>query len=107
MKKTEIHEIENYRKFNISILHPTNTRGTRVKITEPKRYNNDKTQTVILSYDYEIGDIGQQGLNYLIEKGFKPIARCSEHKFYTILCDNWAEDFIELNGEQNKINSLN
>ena len=98
----KIHEIHNYRKFNISVLHPTNERGTRVKITEPKRYNNDKTQKVVLSYDYEIGDIGQQALNYLIKQGFKPIARCSENDFYTILCDNWAEDFIELNGEQNK-----
>tara|TARA_R110000851_G_scaffold304247_1_gene462045 strand:+ start:888 stop:1202 length:315 start_codon:yes stop_codon:yes gene_type:complete len=102
----EIHEINNYRKFNISVLPPTNEKGTRVKITEPKRYNNDKNQSVILSYDYEIGNIGQQGLNYLIEKGFKPIARCSEYKYYTILCDNWAEDFIELNGEQAKINTL-
>ena len=63
----EIHEINNYRKFNISVLPPTNERGTRVKITEPKRYNTDKNQSVILSYDYEIGNIGQQGLNYLIE----------------------------------------
>jgi hypothetical protein len=102
----KIHEIENYRKFNVSILRPTNERGTRVKITEPKRYNNAKTRTVILSYDYETGDIGQQALNYLIEKGFKPIARCSEYKYYTILCDNWAEDFIELNGEQAKMKTL-
>jgi len=92
----EIHEINNYRKFNISVLPPTNHNGTRVKISEPKRYNKDKTKSVILSYDYEIGDIAQQGLNYLIEKGFKPIARCSEHKYYTILCDNWADEFIEL-----------
>ena len=46
----KIHEIENYRKFNVSILRPTNEKGTRVKISEPKRYNNAKTRTIILSY---------------------------------------------------------
>ena len=101
-----IHEIENHRKFNISFLGPTNYRGARVKISEPKRYHTDKAESVVLSYCYETGDIAQQGLNYLIEKGFKPVSRCSEHKFYTILCDNWAEDFIKINGEQNKINNL-
>ena len=92
-----IHNIENHRKFNISFLSPTNHRGARVKISEPKRYNDDKAKSVVLSYCYKTGDIAQQGLNYLIEKGFKPVSRCSEYKFYTILCDNWAEDFIKLN----------
>ena len=92
----KIHEINNYRKFNISYLSPTNSRGARVKISEPKRYNDDKTKSIILSYDYAIGEIGQQALNYLIEKGFKPVARCSEYGCYTILCDNWASEFIEL-----------
>tara|TARA_R100001463_G_scaffold7286_2_gene23040 strand:- start:34 stop:321 length:288 start_codon:yes stop_codon:yes gene_type:complete len=92
----EIHQINNYRKFNISYLGATNYRGARVKISEPKRYNNDETKSIILSYSYEVGDIAQQGLNHLIKLGFKPVARCSEHKFYTILCDSWGENFIEL-----------
>tara|TARA_R110000803_G_scaffold167366_1_gene230584 strand:+ start:217 stop:501 length:285 start_codon:yes stop_codon:yes gene_type:complete len=92
----KIQEINNYRKFNISIISPTDHRGARVKISEPKRYSEDKTKSVILSYSYETGDIAKQALDYLIKKGFKPIARCSEYKFYTILCDNWADEFIEL-----------
>ena len=92
----EIHEIENYRKFNISYLSPTNYLGARVKISEPKRYCNDKTVSVTLSYCYKTGDIAKQALNHLLKLGFKPVARCSEHKYYTILCDNWADDFINL-----------
>lgn len=92
----EIHEIQNYRKFNISYLGPTDYRGARVKISEPKRYNDDKTVSVTLSYCYKTGDIAQQSLNYLLSLGFKPVARCSEYKYYTILCDNWADEFITL-----------
>ncbi len=92
----EIHEIENYRKFNISYLSPTNYLGARVKISEPKRFYNDKTVSVTLSYCYKTGDIAKQALNYLLKLGFKPVARCSEHKYYTILCDNWADEFINL-----------
>ena len=92
----QIHEINNYRKFNIKYLGPTNFRGSRIKITEPARYNDDKAKSITLSYDYQIGEMGQQALNYLIDKGFKPVARCSEFNCYTILCDNWGENFIEL-----------
>tara|TARA_R110002012_G_scaffold131396_3_gene283976 strand:+ start:87 stop:377 length:291 start_codon:yes stop_codon:yes gene_type:complete len=95
----EIHEIQNYRKFNISYLAPTNYLCARVKISEPKRYNNDKTVSVTLSYCHKTGDIAQQALNYLLELGFKPVARCSEYKYYTILCDNWADEFITLNNK--------
>ena len=92
----KIYEIENYRKFNIKYISPDDNRGARVRISEPKRYNTDKTRSVTLSYCYETGDIAQQGLDYLLKLGFKPVARCSEYSHYTILCDNWADRFIEL-----------
>ena len=90
----EIHKVKNYRKFNIKPIGPTTHRGARVKITEPARFNNDTTKSIILSSN---GDYcAQQGLEYLISKGFKPVARCFEYGVYTILCDNWGENFIEL-----------
>jgi len=58
--ETEITEIENYRKFNIKYIGPDDNRGARVRISEPKRYNTDKTRSVTLSYCYETGDIAQQ-----------------------------------------------
>tara|TARA_R110000744_G_scaffold356884_1_gene463655 strand:+ start:349 stop:633 length:285 start_codon:yes stop_codon:yes gene_type:complete len=92
----QIQDLSNFRKFNITFIAPTNQRGSRVKITEPKRYDTDKAQSVTLSYSYEVGDIAQQALNYLIEKGFKPVSRCSDFNSFTILCDNWGEDFTQL-----------
>ena len=99
--KHRIETVPNFRKFNVSILGPTNYLGARVKITEPKRYYDDKTFSVTLSYDYEIGNICNQALQYLIKKGFNPVARCMEYKCYTILCDNWGKDYINLKTGKN------
>ena len=99
--KHRIETVPNFRKFNVSILGPTNHLGARVKITEPKSYYDDKTFSVTLSYDYEIGNILNQALQYLIKKGFNPVARCMEYKCYTILCDNWGEDYINLKTGKN------
>ena len=89
------HDLPNYRQFKVTFLSPNNTRGARVKITEPKR-QTQKTISVVLSYDYAIGDIEQQAVNHLDGLGFKLVARCSETNCYTILCNNWGLDFIEL-----------
>jgi hypothetical protein len=90
------YDLPSYRQFKVTFLGPTNHRGARVKITEPKRFVDGKTISVTLSYDYAIGDIAQQALNYLLDKGFKPVCRTSETSSYTILCDNWGSEFIEL-----------
>jgi hypothetical protein len=90
------YDLPNYRQFKVTFLGPTNYRGARVKISEPKRFVDGKTISVTLSYDYAIGDIEQQALNHLLQKGFKPICRTSETSSYTILCDNWGGEFIEL-----------
>ena len=94
----EIYDIPNYRKFDITYHGATNYNGSRIKITEPKRMNHDKKEFVTLPYDYEIGDTAKQGLKYLLSIGMKPVARCSYFDKITILCDNWYNDFINLNG---------
>lgn len=94
----EIYDIPNYRKFDISYHGATNYNGSRIKITEPKRMNHDKKEFVVLPFDYEIGDMTKQGLKYLLSIGMKPVSRCSDVDKVTILCDNWSEDFINLNG---------
>jgi hypothetical protein len=83
------YDLPNYRQFKITFLGPTNHRGARVKITEHK-------ESVILPYDYSIGDIEQQGLNYLTERGFKAVCRTQDKNSCSILCDNWGSDFIDL-----------
>tara|TARA_R100001015_G_C4507837_1_gene80413 strand:- start:279 stop:569 length:291 start_codon:yes stop_codon:yes gene_type:complete len=93
----DVREIQNYRQFKVKYLGATNHRGSRVKIYEPKRYNDDKEQSVTLSYDYAVGDICQQAINWLTENGFpKIVARCSEFENYILLVDSWGEEYKTL-----------
>jgi hypothetical protein len=91
-----INDIPNLRQIKVKYISPTNTRGSRVCIYEPKRYNNDKTKRVYLSYDCAIGNIQEQAYNYLTDKGFNVVSRASEFENYILFVDNWAEDFIEI-----------
>ena len=93
---TDLNNIQNLRQIKVKYISPTNYRGSRVCIYEPKRYNNDKTKRVYLSYDYAIGCIQEQAYNYLIEKGFNVVSRASEFENYILFVDNWADDFIEI-----------
>lgn len=90
------YKIKNYRQIKVKYVSPTNNRGSRICIYEPKRYNNDITKRIYLSYDYAIGDVQQQAFEYLLSKGFKVICRASEYENYLFFVDNWAEDFIEI-----------
>ena len=93
-----ISEIKNYRQIKAEYINQTDHRPARIKIYEPYSFAPlDKKQSVIVSCENLPGDdMGQQVLNYLIEKGFNPVARASEFAGYTFLCDNWAEDFKTL-----------
>jgi hypothetical protein len=93
----ESHKIPNYRMIKVSFLAPTNTRGSRVKIYETNRYNDTKTKSKIFSYSYKTGDVLQQAINILERNGFNIVCRASEFNNYVILCDNWADEFIEVN----------
>tara|TARA_Y100001938_G_scaffold57831_1_gene80789 strand:- start:1468 stop:1788 length:321 start_codon:yes stop_codon:yes gene_type:complete len=94
--KMKAYKINNYRQIKVKYLGPTNNRGSRVCIYEPKRYNNDTTKRIYLPYDYSIGDIQQQAYEYLLNKGFKVVCRASEYENYLFFVDNWANNFIEL-----------
>lgn len=94
--KNEIHQIPNLRQFVISFVGRTDHRGPRVKIMEPARFNGGKNVSVILSYDYAIGNMEQQGLDHLNSLGMRAVSRCSTKETCTILCDNWGLDFINL-----------
>jgi hypothetical protein len=93
---TDLNNIPNLRQIKVKYISPTNTRGSRVCIYEPKRYNNDKTKRVYLSYNYAIGNIQEQAYNYLTDKGFNVVSRASEFENYILFVDNWAEDFKEI-----------
>lgn len=91
-----LNEVSNYRQIKIKYISPTNFRGSRLCIYEPKRYNADKTKRVYLSYDYAIGCIQEQAFKYLTDKGFKIVAKASEFENYIFFADNWADEFIEI-----------
>ena len=97
--KNLVFETPNFRIFKVKFVAPTNTRGSRVQIVESKRYNDDKVDKVTLSYDYAIGDVQEQAMQYLKSKGFNIVARASELEHYYILCDNRGENFLNLKGE--------
>src|SRR5690606_13288469 len=100
--KTLVNNVPNLRVFKVKFIAPTNTRGSRVEIKETKRYNDDKDDKVTLSYNYEIGDVLEQALQYLNEKGFEIVARGSEYDHYYVLVNNWGENFIDLKGNKTK-----
>ena len=60
--------MQNLQMIEIKYLSPTDTKGARVKLIDT-RFKVNKT----LSYDYEIGDITEQSVQYLKNKGFNVI----------------------------------
>jgi len=89
-------EIKNLRQIKVKYLPPTNYSGSRIKIYEPKRYNEDKVESKIYSYCYETADVMEQAYNILINNGFNVICRASEQDNYIFLCDNWSNEFIKI-----------
>tara|TARA_R110000764_G_scaffold223165_1_gene311978 strand:- start:231 stop:524 length:294 start_codon:yes stop_codon:yes gene_type:complete len=93
----EAYQVQNLRQIKVKYISPTNNRGARVKIYEPKRYNNDSTQSKTFSYGYKYGDIQQQAYDILISNGWNVLSSASEVNEYIFLCDNWGEDFKSIN----------
>ncbi len=92
----KLENVSNYRQIKVKFISPTDKRGSRLCIYEPRRWNDKTTKRLYLSYDYAIGCIRQQAFNYLIDKGFNIVATASEVENYIFLADNWADEFREL-----------
>lgn len=91
-----VNELKNLRMIKVSFLSPTNYNGSRIKIYEKKRYNDQKTESKIFGYDYAIGDVQQQAIEILQRNGFNIVCRASEFDNYVLMCDNWGEDFKKI-----------
>ena len=91
------YQVQNLRQIKVKFISPTNLRGARVKIYEPKRYKDDSTQSKTFSYSYDYGDIHEQAYKILISNGWNVICSASEVNEYIFLCDNWGEDFKSIN----------
>lgn len=67
--------------------------ANRVKLFESKRYNDDKTESKVFSYDPDIDNVLDQAIAVLERNDMKVICRGSEQDYYYILCDNWGPEF--------------
>lgn len=56
-----------FRAFDVRFMPPTNTLGARIRIRDLRR--EDK---VIIPYDYEYGNVLEQGQRYLKSIGINP-----------------------------------
>lgn len=91
------------RAFKVKFLGPTNHKGARITITEPSatRFDSIRSRRTF-SYDYAIGDVLKQGIEELFCMGFnvQGYAQTESGDTYTILCDNWGEEWLDLNGSK-------
>ena len=96
--KEKYYSITNTRAIKVKYISPTNNRGSRIKLTDD--YLSERKQSVFLSYDYSIGDIAQQALQFLLDRGFDVIARASNEKEYIFLVNNWNDNYKTLKGDK-------
>jgi len=85
--------VPNYRVIKATFVGATNNRGSRVKLYETARYNDQKTESKIFSYDYEYDNVLDQAIAILERNDMKVVCRGSENDCYYILCDNWGPEF--------------
>lgn len=93
MEKIQSYQLPNLRMIKVTYKGPTNTRGSRVQISEDARFNEDRASVKTFSYDYATGDVCQQGLDILTANGFNVVARSGNKDYYIFLVDNWGDDF--------------
>tara|TARA_Y100000361_G_scaffold85662_1_gene76107 strand:+ start:186 stop:488 length:303 start_codon:yes stop_codon:yes gene_type:complete len=78
----ESYFLNNLRGFKVKFMGATNYLGSRVKILDT-RHN----KSVVLSYDYSIGDIVKQSIKYLDDQGISinGMTHNEKTKEYTLL----------------------
>jgi hypothetical protein len=76
MERTDVFNITstNTRIIGFKYLGPTNTRGSRIKLTD-KRFERSKT----IPYDYRYTSAVEGAAAYLIENGWRVVGSNSDH----------------------------
>tara|TARA_A100001201_G_scaffold137318_1_gene127097 strand:+ start:444 stop:755 length:312 start_codon:yes stop_codon:yes gene_type:complete len=95
-KKHTMNNVPNLRIFEVKYLAPTNHKGSRVSISEPRNQGTSHTKRVTLSYDYATGDILTQAVQHLQSIGMNVTGKGDAGDKYIVTCDNFGEDFQEL-----------
>lgn len=76
--------IQNLRAFEIYMIHPTTTKGSRVKIKD-LRHKKSKT----INYSYEFNSCKDEGEKYLKSLNIPCLYACETEKGFIILSDNF------------------
>ena len=78
MKKFRLDYEKSSQLIEVKFLAPTNCRGARIKITD-KSFNT----SVVLDYDYRVGNIQLQGAEFLVSKGYSILSFShGDNKYY-------------------------
>ena len=98
-----MNDYRQFRAFKVKFLGPTNHKGARITITEPSatRFDSIRSRRTF-SYDYATGDVLNQGIETLARMGFnvQGYAQTETGDAYMIMCDNWGEEWLDLNGDE-------
>ena len=78
--------MKNLQMIEIKYLAPTNTKGARIKLIDTRFEVSE-----ILNYDYEIGDLINQAVKHLSNKGFDVIFKSYDelNEKYYVFIDNF------------------
>lgn len=88
--------IPNYRVIEIKFLPPTETLGSRIKLTQPSRGEGDKARNKTIDLKYSDKDVQEQAIDYLESIGFNIVGKVHLPNKELIMVDNWGEDYINL-----------
>ena len=89
--------MQNYRLIKVKFLPPTNFRGDRIRISEAKRSSDNSVKSKTFSYNYGGGDTLEQAQEILTRNGWNIKGFATEVGENTFFCDNWGEDFKQVN----------
>ena len=90
--RQKYYKIGNHGAFEVKYLGATNTRGSRVKITDLRA--RPTTKSKIISYDYELDTIGEMALNYLNSIGFKIKFKVCLEKVDLLITDDFKRELV-------------
>ena len=97
----EENRVKNYRQIRVKWYGQTNNTNARIKIYEPSRFSGDESHKhkmkVWLTSEM---NATIQAWDYLRNKGFNIVGRANDREDTIFFCDNWSEDFIEVNGQK-------
>lgn len=76
--------IENYHVIKVKYLGPTNTLGSRVRITS-ERFE----QSITIDYDHAVDGIYTMAANHLSDKGFNIIGKAEGSNHYYLISNTF------------------